>query len=110
MARAKSNENGRLDESVGNLKQSTAALKQVTVALNQATATFLARCAETDAQIAETRRQMDETERRTSERFARIIAILMEHDRILRALPDVICEMIIRLSNARGLTFVRPHP
>ena len=48
---------------------------------------FLARASETDARVAE----MD---RINSERFARIEALLIEHSRILRALPEAIREKI----------------
>jgi hypothetical protein len=87
MARAKSNGAGHLDESIVALKQSTAALNQSMVA-------FQARCAETDARWAELRRISDARWAETTECFARIEAILMEHSRILRALPDAICEKL----------------
>ena len=87
MTRAKSNGNGHLSESVSHINQAMASL-------NQAMATFLARGVAIDAQIAETNRI-------TSERFARIETmllehsrILMEHSRILHALPDAIREKI----------------
>jgi hypothetical protein len=35
-----------------------------------------------------------ETNRINAERFARIEAILLEHSRILRALPDMICDKL----------------
>lgn len=87
MARAKNNRNGRLDETVANLNQSIAIL-------NQAMAAFLARVAEIDGRVAETNRRMDETNRINTERFARIEAILMDHSRILHALPDAIRDKI----------------
>jgi uncharacterized protein involved in exopolysaccharide biosynthesis len=69
--------------------------------LVQNQAAFLSRAAEIDARMAESnaRRveieaQMAETNRRAEERFARIEAILLEHSRILRALPDVIRDKI----------------
>ena len=94
MARAKNTGNGRLDETVANLNQSMAALNQSTAALNQAMATFLVRCAETDARIARIEAEKVGTDRINSERFARIEAILLEHSRILRAMPEAIRDKI----------------
>jgi hypothetical protein len=87
MARAKSTGNGRLEEALANLIQSQATLVQ-----NQAA--FVARIAETDARIAEINAQIAEMERINAERFARIEALLLEHNRILQALPDVIRDKI----------------
>jgi hypothetical protein len=44
--------------------------------------------------MAEIDAQRVETDRINGERFARIEALLMEHSRILRALPDVIRDKI----------------
>jgi hypothetical protein len=94
MARARSAGNGRLEEALATLIQSQATLmqNQATLMQNQATliqtqAAFLARVAEIDARLAE----MD---RINTERFARIEAILLEHNRLLQALPDAIREKI----------------
>ena len=57
-------------------------------------AAFLARAAEVDARMAEIDARMAETKRESDERFARIEAILIEHSRILHALPDAIREKI----------------
>jgi hypothetical protein len=73
MARAKNTRNGRLEEALATLIQ------------NQTS--FLARMSEIDARVAE----MD---RVNSERFARIEALLLEHNRILQALPDAIRDKI----------------
>jgi hypothetical protein len=73
MARAKSAGNGRLEEALAILIQ------------NQAS--FLARMSDIDARVAE----MD---RINAERFARIEALLLEHNRILQALPDAIRDKI----------------
>jgi hypothetical protein len=73
MARARSQGNGRLEEAIAILIQ------------NQAS--FLARIAEMD-------RRFTETEQLNSVRFARIEALLLEHTRILQALPDAIREKI----------------
>ena len=80
MARTKQSNNGALQQSMTNL--------------NQAMATLIQTIAETNRDIAEIRRQSEETNRRTDERFARIEAILLEHSRILRALPDAIRDKI----------------
>jgi hypothetical protein len=87
VARAKAGGNGRLEEAIAILLQ------------NQAS--FVARMAEIDARHAETERRFVEMERRhaeieraNAERFARIEALLLEHNRILEALPDVLRDKI----------------
>jgi hypothetical protein len=87
MARTKNAGNGRLDEALATLIQSQAVLNQTQAAFNQTLAALVARMAEIDAQIAETNRL-------NAERFARIEALLLEHSRILKALPDAIREKI----------------
>jgi hypothetical protein len=73
MARAKEPRNGRLEDAIATLIQNQAAFV---------------------SQMADIRRQMAETERINTDRFARIEAILMDHSRILRALPDAIRDKI----------------
>jgi hypothetical protein len=87
MARAKSNGNGRLDDALTALVQAQASLVQAQASLAQNQAAFLNRLVQTDADTAQTNRI-------NSDRFARIEAILIEHSRILRALPDVIRDKI----------------
>ncbi len=101
MARAKSTGNGVLDEAMAALTRAQAslvaneaalslnltAINQTLAAINQNQTALLARMAATDAQIADTNRI-------NSERFARIETILMEHSRILLALPDLIRDKI----------------
>jgi len=97
MAKTKSDGNGRVDrleEAMSALGQAQTNLVQAQTNLVQAQATlaqqqtaFLARIAEIDARMAETNRI-------NSERLARIEAILMEHSRILRALPDAVRDKI----------------
>jgi hypothetical protein len=65
--------NGRLEEALATLIQNQAA--------------FIARLAETDARMAEMNRQIEA-------RFARIEALLLEHNRFLQTLPDAIREKI----------------
>jgi hypothetical protein len=104
MARTKNGGNGRLDrleESMNKVWEAHAALAvaqshlvQAQAALAQQHTLFLARMAEIDARIAKTDAQIAETSRINSERFARIEAILLEHSRILRALPDAVRDKI----------------
>ncbi len=79
--------NGRLEESMANLAQAQAALVQAQAVLVQNQATLIAQMRETDARSRE-------SERASAERFARIEALLIEHNRILQALPDAIREKI----------------
>jgi hypothetical protein len=108
MARAKSNGNGRFEEALANvdrrlaslvqaqesLVHAQASLVQAQTLLTQQQTAFLARCAETDARLAKLQAEKAETDRINAERFARIEAILIDHSRILRALPDAIREKI----------------
>ena len=98
MAQAKNAGNGKLEEALAALaqqlqqqqqqnQQQLTALMQLQATLMQNQAAFLARAAETDARL-------NEMERANSERFARIEALLLEHNRILQALPDVIRDKI----------------
>jgi hypothetical protein len=80
MARAKNAGNGRMEDALATLIQNQATLVQ-----NQTA--FVARIAELDARAAEIARV-------NSERFARIEALLLEHSRILKALPDAIRDKI----------------
>ena len=80
MARAKENGNGRLEESTRRLEEAMQMLLQ-----NQAI--FVQSQASHNAEMAELKRTSDE-------RFARIESILIEHNRIMRALPDAIRDKI----------------
>jgi len=80
MARAKSAGNGRLEEALATLIQ------------NQAS--FVARMSDIDARVAEMDRINSERFARIEERFARIEGLLIEHNRILQALPDAIRDKI----------------
>jgi hypothetical protein len=80
MARSKDQGNGRLEEAMTAMLQNQAILVQTQ-------ASFVAGLAETNSRMAE-------TDRINSERFARIEAILLEHSRILRALPEAVREKI----------------
>lgn len=87
MARAKGAGNGRLEEALATLLQNQATLVHTQAA-------FVARMAEIDARVAKTEAEMAEMNRLNAERFARIEALLLEHNRILLALPDAIRDKI----------------
>lgn len=76
-----------LVQAQANLVQAQAAMAQNQIAMAQQQTAFLARMAENDARMAQ-------TDRINSERFARIEAILMEHSRILKALPEAVRDKI----------------
>ena len=78
MARAKSNGGIRLEEAMALLIQNQAA--------------FLARASEIDARVADIDVSSKELRRENTERFARIEAILLEHSRVLAALPEAVRE------------------
>jgi hypothetical protein len=80
MARAKNAGNGRLEEALAVLIQNQAA--------------FVARISEIDARVAEMDRINAERFARIEDRFARIEGLLLEHSRILKALPDAIRDKI----------------
>ena len=92
MASAKSNGNGRLNEAMTNLIQAQACLAQAQATMVQNQAAFLARASEIDARVAENDVRFKETQRENAERFARIETLLLEHGRILKALPEVMRE------------------
>jgi hypothetical protein len=97
MARTKSDGNGRVDrleETMSALSLAQANLVQAQAALTQQQTIFLARIAESDARWVELKARMAETDRLNAERFARIEALLMEHSRILKALPDAVRDKI----------------
>jgi hypothetical protein len=87
MARAKNQSNGKLDEAM-------TALAHAQATLVQSQAAFLVQLADSQREAAEFRRRTEEWQRRADERFARIEAILLDHSRILQALPDAIREKI----------------
>jgi hypothetical protein len=87
MARAKNAGNGRLEEALAILIQNQATLVQTQAAL-------VARISEIDARVAEMDPINTERFARIEERFARIEALLLEHSRILKALPDAIGDKI----------------
>jgi len=86
MAKAKVQQNGRLEEAMTTLVQSQATLVQNQAALVQNHVAFLAQAAETD-------RRLSELQRINAERFGRIEAILLEHGRILKAMPEILKAM-----------------
>ncbi len=94
MAKGKANGDGHLADTLATLNQTAANLNQAMSAFLTNQTAFSARMAEIDAGLAETNRRMDETSRVNAERFARIESLLLEHTRILRALPEAIREKI----------------
>lgn len=90
MAYAKNKGNGRLDR----LEETMSALALAQASLVQVQANLVARMAETDTRIRDMNVRMAETDRLNSERFVRIEALLLEHNRILTALPDAIRDKI----------------
>ncbi len=72
--------NGRLEEAIAILIQNQAA--------------FVAESREINARIAEMERTNSERFARIEERFMRIEALLLEHNRMLLALPDAVREKI----------------
>ena len=79
--------NGRLEEAITDLARGQAALAQAQATLVANQAAFIAQARETDKRIGE-------LDRITAERFARIEALLLEHNRMLLALPDAVREKI----------------
>ena len=94
MVREKHERNGRLEEAMVDLQRAQANLVQAQALLVQNQAACQSQIAESNRQSAEWQRQSAEWQKIASERFARIEAILMEHSRILRAMPDAVREKI----------------
>lgn len=76
------------------LQDALTALIQSQAILNQNQATFNQTQAALGARLAELEKNIIETNRNNSERFDRIEAILIDHSRILHALPEAIREKI----------------
>jgi hypothetical protein len=87
MARVREHGNGKLEEALATLLQTQAIFVQ-----NQAE--FAAQKVESDKRIARMEKDFADFRRETAERFERIEAILIEHNRILKALPDMLREKI----------------
>ena len=87
MARARGQQNGRLEEALTAVLQTQATMQQNVATLVQTQTAFV-------AQMAEMRAVSDQRWTETLARFARIEAILLEHSRILQALPDAVREKI----------------
>jgi hypothetical protein len=94
MARARINGNGRLEEAMATLLQNQAILVQTQAAFVAQKAETDRHMADTDRQMAEIKHELTELKKSNAERFARIEAILLEHNRILAALPDQLREKI----------------
>lgn len=94
MARTTGSGNGRLQEAMAVLLQNQATLLQTQAAFVAQMAETNRRQAETDRRQAETDRRLTELQQINAERFARIEALLLEHNRILEALPEAIRQKI----------------
>ena len=80
-------ENGRLEESMANLAQARTALVQARAVLVQNQAALV-------AQVRQKEAESREIQRENRERFARIEALLLEHNRMLEALPEAVRQKI----------------
>lgn len=94
MARSDKGQNGKLEEALTILAQSHETMRQTLAAVQQTQATMVQTQAAFVAQMAEMRADADRRWLQTVERFARIEAILLEHSRILHALPDAVRDKI----------------
>ena len=101
MAKAKSNANGRLEESLITLNQSNGQFESGhgqfesgDAAFQANQIAFSARMAESDIRLAELKRATAARFAEVEKRFARIEAILLDHSEILRALPDAVRDKI----------------
>lgn len=104
--RSESNGNGdKLDEALRSLVLAQALLVQNQAASQAQIAESQRRMAESERQmadyqreaareLAEYRRESAKYQQEAAQRFARIEAILLEHSRILQALPDAVREKI----------------
>jgi hypothetical protein len=87
MAETRSNGDDRLEESMRDLAKAQASLIQTQATLTLSQAAF-------QKEMADFHREMASLRRETNERFARVEAILIEHSRILRGLPEAVREKI----------------
>lgn len=83
MARARSERNGSLEDALRQLVQSQATLAQTQATFIQNQAGFVQNQIGILAEVRELQRESRELQRENRERFARIEAILLEHNRIL---------------------------
>jgi hypothetical protein len=90
VARGKDAGNGEFKQTLATLMQPKANLIQHQTALMQQQSAFLARASEIDARVGEMDRINTERFARIEDRYVRIEALLLEHNRILQALPDAI--------------------
>jgi hypothetical protein len=89
MARARSNGNGKLEDALATVLQTQAVMQQ-------SHADMIVRFSQFEKEMSQMRRESDE-------RFARIEAILLEHNRILSRLADTVGEKIgFKISPSQG--------
>lgn len=94
MAKARSNGNGKLEDGMEELRRSQLAMQQAQAAMLQTLAAMQLSHAQYEKDMAQLRREGEELKRTSDERFARIEAILLEHNRILSRLPEAVAERI----------------
>ena len=87
MARARNNGHGKLEEALANLINAQTLLAQSQAAADR-------RFAELEMRLNKIEQERAELERANAKRFDRIETILLEHNRILEALPDQLREKI----------------
>jgi ABC-type uncharacterized transport system permease subunit len=98
MARTRSQGNGRIEELIATILQTQASLQQNLAIMQQNTqqniSTLQQNTLTMQAEWSEFRKQSVEVQRSIDQRFARIEALLLEHHRMLEALPDAIRDKI----------------
>jgi uncharacterized protein involved in exopolysaccharide biosynthesis len=107
MARAKNPNNGHV---TSKLEDALATLVQNQAILVQTQAAFTARLAETDSRMAATERERAETEKENSTRFARIEAILLDHNRILTDLVNKVQLLTDQIRDKIGFKIPEKSP
>jgi predicted nuclease with TOPRIM domain len=90
MARAKEQSNGKLDEALTALLQAQAVMVRTQAAFVAQSAEIAERLAELEKEKIELDKKWTESQLRIDERFARIEAILIEHNRILQSLANTV--------------------
>jgi hypothetical protein len=101
MARTKAQGNGRLDELMATvlqgqamMQQNIAAVQQNITAIQQNTAILQQNLLTMEADRRAFQKESAEIQRSIDQRFARIEALLLEHHRMLEALPDAVRDKI----------------
>jgi chromosome segregation ATPase len=90
MAKKETAGNGRLEEAMAMLIQNQASFLSHMAKTDERMAKTDERMAKTDERMAKTDERRAEIDREIAERFARIEALLLEHNRLLQALPEAV--------------------